>query len=183
MIKKISNKDKEDWENFLKNKEKIPSKDPIKKKAISYKKILEISNKDKEDWENFVKNKEKIPNKDFVNKKNIRTEKIKKIDLHGYTIEEANKAVEQFIQKCFDESVTKIIVITGKGLRSKNIENPYLSKDLSILKYSVPEFIESNTGLTNMIIDIMDAKIEDGGSGAFYIYLKNKFKIKQFTRE
>jgi DNA-nicking Smr family endonuclease len=178
LIKKISNKDKEDWENFLKNKEKIPSKDPIKKKAISYKKILEISNKDKEDWENFVKNKEKIPNKDFVNKKNIRTEKIKKIDLHGYTIEEANKAVEQFIQKCFDESVTKIIVITGKGLRSKNIENPYLSKDLSILKYSVPEFIESNISLNKMIIETTDAKIEDGGGGAFYIYLKNKFKIR-----
>ncbi len=140
--------------------------------------IKNISDKDKQDWENFLKNKEKIPNKDFVIKKNIRFEKIKKIDLHGYTIEEANKAVEQFIKKCFDESITKIVVITGKGLRSKNIENPYLSKDLSILKYSVPEFIESNTVLIKMIIEITDAKIEDGGSGAFYIYLKNKFKIK-----
>ena len=140
--------------------------------------IKKISDNDKEDWENFLKNKEKLPNKDFVNRKNIRKEKVKKIDLHGYTIEEANKAVEQFIQKCFDESVTKAIVITGKGLRSKNVENPYLSKDLSILKYSVPEFIESNIGLTRMIIETTDAKIEDGGSGAFYIYLKNKFKIK-----
>jgi|TARA_B110000914_G_scaffold111570_1_gene97632 DNA-nicking Smr family endonuclease len=140
--------------------------------------IKKISYKDKEDWENFLKNKEKIPNKDFVNKKNIRHEKIKKIDLHGYTIEEANKAVEQFIQKCFDESITKIIVITGKGLRSKTAENPYLSKDLSILKYSVPEFIESNIDLKKMIIEITDAKIEDGGSGAFYIYLRNKFKLK-----
>ena len=137
-----------------------------------------ISDKDKQDWENFLKKKEKIPNKDFVNKKNIRYEKIKKIDLHGHTIEEANKAVKQFIQKCFDESVTKIIVITGKGLRSKNVENPYLSKDLSILKYSVPEFIENNKSLTKIIIEITDAKIEDGGSGAFYIFLKNKFKIK-----
>ena len=137
-----------------------------------------ISDKDKQDWENFLKNKEKIHNKDFVNKRNIRQEKIKKLDLHGYTIEEANKAVEQFIQKCFDESVTKIIVITGKGLRSKNIENPYLSKDLSILKYSVPEFIDSNKTLMKMIIEMTDAKIEDGGSGAFYVYLKNKFKIK-----
>ncbi len=140
--------------------------------------IKKITEKDKQDWENFLKNKEKILNKDFINKKNIRDEKIKKIDLHGYTIEEANKAVEQFIQKCFDESVTKIIVITGKGLRSKNVENPYLSKDLSILKYSVPEFIESNTSLTNIIIQTTDAKVEDGGSGAFYVYLKNKFKIK-----
>ena len=140
--------------------------------------INKISDKDKEDWENFLKNKDKIPNKDFVNKKNLRHEKIKIIDLHGYTIEEANKTVEQFIQKCFDESVTKIIVITGKGLRSKNVENPYLSRDLSILKYSVPEFIESNISLTKMIIETADARIEDGGGGAFYIFLKNKHKIK-----
>ena len=178
MIKKISDKDKEDWENFLNNKQKTSNKDIIRKKDLSDKNIIEISNKNKQDWENFLKNKEKIPNKDFINKKNIRDEKIKKIDLHGHTIEEANKIVEQFIQKCFDENVTKIIVITGKGLRSKNVENPYLSKDLSILKYSIPEFIESNTGLTRMIIETTDAKIEDGGSGAFYIYLKNKFKIK-----
>ena len=137
-----------------------------------------ISDKDKKDWENFLNNKEKIPNKDFTSKKNIRYEKIKKIDLHGYTIEEANKAVEKFIQKCFEENFTKIIVITGKGLRSKNIENPYLSKDLSILKYSVPEYIEKNKSLTKFIIEITDAKIEDGGSGAFYIYLKNKNKSK-----
>ena len=178
MIKNISDKDKQDWENFLKNEEKIPNKDISKNKGISDKKIIENSTKDKQDWENFLKNKEKIPNKDIINKKSIRHEKIKKIDLHGYTIEEANKAVEQFIQKCFDENVTKIIVITGKGLRSKNVENPYLSKDLSILKYSVPEFIESNMSLTKMIIETTDAKIEDGGGGAFYIYLKNKHKIK-----
>ena len=140
--------------------------------------IKKISNKDRDDWNNFLKDKEKIPNKDFVNKKNIRYEKIKKIDLHGHTIEEANRAVEHFIQKCFNEGVTKIIVITGKGLRSKNIENPYLSKDLSILKYSVPEFIKNNKNITQMIIEITDAKIEDGGSGAFYIYLKNKNKFK-----
>ena len=172
MIKKISDKDKEDWENFLNNKKKNLNKNSVKKKDIKN------PNKDKQDWENFLNNKEKIPDKDFVHKKNIRYEKIKKIDLHGYTIEEANKAIEQFIQKCFDESVTKIIVITGKGLRSKNVENPYLSKDLSILKYSVPEYIENNKSLTQFIIETTDAKIEDGGSGAFYIYLKNKFKIK-----
>ena len=178
MIKKISDKDKEDWENFLKNKKKTSNKEVIKKKSFSDKKTIEISDKDKEDWENFLKNKEKIPNKDLINKKNIRYEKIKKIDLHGYTIEEANKTIEQFIQKCFDENISKIIVITGKGLRSKNVENPYLSKDLSMLKYSVPEFIESNMSLTRMIIETTDAKIEDGGGGAFYIYLKNKHKIK-----
>jgi DNA-nicking Smr family endonuclease len=173
LIKKISDKDKQDWENFLANKKNL-----LDKKFIKNKKTLEISDKDKQDWEKFLKNKEKIPNKDIVKRKNIRHEKIKKIDLHGHTIEEANKAVEQFIERCFDERVTKIIVITGKGLRSKNVENPYLSKDLSILKYSVPEFIENNKSLTQMIIETTDAKIEDGGSGAFYVYLKNKDKFK-----
>ena len=172
MIKKITDKDKEDWENFLNNKKKNLNKNSIKKKDINN------PDKDMHDWENFLNNNEKIPNKDFVQKKNIRYEKIKKIDLHGHTIEEANKAIEKFIQNCFDENVTKIIVITGKGLRSKNVENPYLSKDLSILKYSVPEFIENNKTLTHFIIEITDAKIEDGGSGAFYIYLKNRNKSK-----
>jgi DNA-nicking Smr family endonuclease len=172
LIKKITDKDKEDWENFLNNNKKIPNKNLEKKKDKNN------PDKNKQDWENFLNIEEKIPNKDFVSKKNIRYEKIKKIDLHGYTIEEANKAVEQFIQKCFDENATKIIVITGKGLRSKNTENPYLSRDLSILKYSVPEFIENNKSLTQFIIETTDAKIEDGGSGAFYVYLKNKFKIK-----
>tara|TARA_B110000305_G_scaffold231926_1_gene286106 strand:+ start:7 stop:525 length:519 start_codon:yes stop_codon:yes gene_type:complete len=170
--KKISEKDKEDWENFLTNKKKNLKEETEKK----------IKNptpeRDKEDWEKFLNSKDKIPNKDFVHKKNIRYEKIRKIDLHGFTIEEANMTIEQFIESCFDESVTKIIVITGKGLRSKNVENPYLSKDLSILKYSVPEYIEKNKSLTKFIIEITDAKIEDGGSGAFYIYLKNKNKSK-----
>ena len=168
MNKKISDKDKEDWENFLNNKKKLPNEDFLKKKN------KETPKKDKEDWENFLKSKDKIPNKDFVHKRNIRYEKIKKIDLHGYTIEEANNIIEKFIQKSFDENVTKIIVITGKGLRSKNFGNPYVSKDLSRLKYSVPEYIENNRRLTKLIIQTTDAKIEDGGSGAFYIYLKNK---------
>jgi DNA-nicking Smr family endonuclease len=173
LIKKTTDKDKEDWENFLNKKKKNLNKNFVKKKDIKN------PDKDKQDWENFLNNKEKIPNKDFIYKKNTRYEKIKKIDLHGYTIEEANKAIEKFIQKSFDENVTKIIVITGKGLRSKNVENPYLSKDLSILKYSVPEFIENNKSLTQFIIETTDAKIEDGGSGAFYVYLKNKNKFKE----
>ena len=172
MNKKISEKDKEDWENFLTNKKKNLKEETEKKT----KKLT--PERDKEDWEKFLNSKEKIPNKDFVHKKNIRYEKIRKIDLHGFTIEEANMTIEQFIESCFDESVTKIIVITGKGLRSKNVENPYLSKDLSILKYSVPEYIEKNKSLTKFIIEITDAKIEDGGSGAFYIYLRNKNKNK-----
>ena len=141
--------------------------------------IKKISNKDKEDWKNFISNDERVHNKDIFLQKKIRHQKIKKIDLHGYTLKEANTTIEQFINKCFDERVTKIIVITGKGLRSKNVENPYLSKDLSILKYSVPEYIETNKKLIKMIIEITDANIEDGGSGAFYIYLKNKNKFKE----
>ena len=130
MIKKITDKDKEDWENFLNNKKKIINNNPVKKNDI------ESPDKNKLDWESFLNNEEKIPNKDFIHKKIIRYEKLKKIDLHGYTIEEANSAIEKFIQKCFNEDVTKIIVITGKGLRSKNVENPYLSRDLSILIFS-----------------------------------------------
>jgi|TARA_B100001059_G_C17799077_1_gene565007 DNA-nicking Smr family endonuclease len=137
-----------------------------------------ISDKDKKDWENFLSSREKIPNKELDYKKKIREEKIKKIDLHGYTLEKANTAINDFVTKSFNENVTKIIVITGKGLRSKNIADPFLSKDLSILKYSVPEFIENNKDLMKMIIEITDAKIEDGGSGAFYVYLRNKNKIK-----
>jgi len=137
-----------------------------------------ISNKDKKDWENFVNNKERVPNKDISLKKINREESIRKIDLHGYTLQNANETIEKAIKKYFEDNVTKIIVITGKGLRSKNITNPYVSKDLSILKYSVPEYIESNKNLLKMIIEITDAKIEDGGSGAFYIFLKNKHKYR-----
>ena len=138
--------------------------------------IKKISDKDKIDWQNFISNKEKIPNKDFVFQKKARYEKVRKIDLHGHTIEEANKTIEKFILKNYNDEITKIIVITGKGLRSKNVVNPYVSKELSILKYSVPEFVESNKELMSKIIEVTDAKIEDGGSGAFYIYLKNKKK-------
>jgi len=139
-----------------------------------------ISDKDKKDWENFISNKEKIPNKDLFLKKTRRQKLIKIIDLHGNTLESANRVIDKFIKKCFQLDVTKIIVITGKGLRSNSASNPYVSKDLSILKYSVPEFIESNENLMKMVIKITDAKIEDGGSGAFYIHLKNKLKNEKY---
>ena len=96
--------------------------------------------------------------------------------MHGYTLEQANKAVEDFITKSFLDRVNKLIVVTGKGIHSDNEKNPYVSKDLSILKYSVPEFISNSKKLMQMIYDIRDAKIEDGGSGAFYIYLKKNKK-------
>tara|TARA_B110000196_G_C20764024_1_gene483440 strand:+ start:28 stop:453 length:426 start_codon:yes stop_codon:yes gene_type:complete len=137
-----------------------------------------ISDQDKKDWESFISNKEKVPNKDLSLNKNKRLELTKIIDLHGHTLENANKVIDQFINKCFEESVTRIIVITGKGTRSNSASNPYVSYDLSILKHSVPEFIKSNTNLMKIIINIADAKIEDGGGGAFYIYLKKKLKNK-----
>ena len=132
-----------------------------------------ISNKDKKDWKNFLSSKDKIYNKDlFVSQKNTNKELIETIDLHGLSLENANKAVSDFINKCFHNNINRIIVITGKGLRSNNIDNPYVSKDLSILKYSVPEYIKSNINLMKMIKNIKEADIKDGGSGAFNIYLK-----------
>jgi len=130
-----------------------------------------ISNKDKKDWENFISSKEKVENKDLQNKKKkfISTQSI---DLHGYTLEEANKIIEKFILKAYSDKINKLIVITGKGLHSQNEKNPYVSKDLSILKYSVPEFIRNNVELMKIIYEIKDAEINDGGSGAFYIFLK-----------
>jgi len=132
-----------------------------------------ISDKDKRDWQSFISSKDKIPDKDFRPQAN-NTLKVKSIDLHGYTLEQANIAIEKFISKSFEEKVSKLIVVTGKGIHSDVEKDPYVSKDLSILKYSVPEFIHNNQNLMKLINDIQDASIEDGGSGAFYIYLRKK---------
>tara|TARA_B000000437_G_scaffold85638_1_gene62130 strand:+ start:13 stop:432 length:420 start_codon:yes stop_codon:yes gene_type:complete len=134
-----------------------------------------ISDKDKIDWENFLNSNEKLIDKDYKKKTNS-TYSSRTIDLHGYTLEQANIAIEKFIIKSFSEKINKLIVVTGKGIHSDNEKNPYVSKDLSILKYSVPEFISNNKILMEMIYDIQDAKIEDGGSGAFYIHLKKNKK-------
>jgi DNA-nicking Smr family endonuclease len=132
-----------------------------------------ILDKDKQAWENFLSSDEKLDNKDFkLNKK--KTLKIKNIDLHGYTLQEANKTILEFINNSYDNGVSKIIVVTGKGLHSNVEKDPYVSKDLSILKYSVPEFIENKVELMKKIVEIKDADIQDGGSGAFYIFLKKK---------
>ena len=136
----------------------------------------DISEKDKKDWLNFINSKEEVSNKDQHYEKKINS-KIKKIDLHGYTLDEANKTIENFIIQSFSEKVNKLVVITGKGLHSNNENDPYVSKNLGILKYSVPEFILKNESLMSLINEITDAKIEDGGSGAFYIYLKKNKNI------
>ena len=136
-----------------------------------------ISDKDKKDWNKFLNSTEKLPNKDFKHQIN-KNLKIRSIDLHGYTLDEANKTIEDFINKAFSENVNKLVVVTGKGLHSENEKDPYVSKDLGILKYSVPEFITNNSSLMNMINEITDAKIEDGGAGAFYIFLKKNKIIR-----
>ena len=132
-----------------------------------------ISDKDRLDWEDFLSSKDKLPNKDIEskNKKNLKS---RLIDLHGYSLDEANKLIEKFIYKSYNENISKLIVVTGKGLHSDIEKNPYVSKNLSILKHSVPEFISSNQNLMKIINDFKDASIEDGGSGAFYIYLRKK---------
>ena len=136
-----------------------------------------ISDKDKKDWQSFILGKDKLPNKDFkAQKKN--TLKVRSIDLHGYTLEQANNAIEEFILKAYEEKVGKLIVVTGKGIHSDVERDPYVSKDLSILKYSVPEFINNNQNLMEVINDIQDATIEDGGTGAFYVFLKKNRSIK-----
>ena len=130
-----------------------------------------LSNKDKKDWQTFISSKDKIPDKDF--KPEFKNPlRIRSIDLHGYTLEQANIAIEKFILKSYEEKISKLIVVTGKGIHSNVEKDPYVSRDLSILKYSVPEFISNNKSLMNVINEIADAEIDDGGSGAFYIYLK-----------
>ena len=137
-----------------------------------------ISDKDKKAWKDFLSSNEKLPNKD--NKLNTSLNvKIKHIDLHGFTLQEANKTIEKFINDSYDHNVSKIVVVTGKGLHSSVEKDPYVSKDLSILKYSVPDFIENNPDIMKKVIEIKDAEVKDGGSGAFYIFLKkNNNKLK-----
>ena len=130
-----------------------------------------ISYKDKKDWNNFINSRDKVPDKD-VKTKDKKIFKTRSIDLHGYTLDEANKTIENFINKAFLENINKLIVVTGKGLHSDNEKNPYISKDLSILRYSVPEYIKKNNELMKLIIEFKEASIQDGGEGAFHIHLK-----------
>ena len=132
-----------------------------------------ISDKDKKDWQDFLSKNDPLPNKDSkISEENIT--KSKSFDLHGYSLDQANKQIEDLIKSSHESGIKKLIIVTGKGIHSKNEKDPYISKDLGILKYSVPEFIANNASLMNMINEITDAKIEDGGGGAFYIFLKKK---------
>ena len=132
-----------------------------------------ISDKDKKDWHDFLSSDENLPNKD-LDLKEKNTKNIVTFDLHGYSLDDANKTVKKLIFESFKNNVSKLIIVTGKGLHSQNEKNPYVAKDLGILKNSVPEYIKTNKDLTEMIRGIEDADIKDGGEGAFYIYLKKK---------
>ena len=132
-----------------------------------------LSKKDLKVWKDFTEGKEKLFNKDSVNKENKYKQKESTLDLHGFSLDQANSKIEKFITTCFEKKIEKLNIITGKGLRSKVEQNPYQSKDLGILKYSVPEFIKSNSELMKLIKEIKEANERDGGSGAFDIYLKN----------
>ena len=131
----------------------------------------QISDKDKKDWQNFLSKKEKLPDKDNSHFKD-KSIKISEIDLHGFTLDEANKTVDRFINESYEKGINKIRIVTGKGLHSDNEKNPYISKDLSILRYSIPEYIKKNNDLMKLIIEFKEATIQDGGDGAFYIHLK-----------
>ena len=132
-----------------------------------------ISDKDKKDWENFLSNKEVLKDKDSLELKE-KVIKTQSFDLHGFTLDEANKEIDHLIRQSYKNGTSKLIIVTGKGLHSEHEKDPYVSKDLGILRYSVPEYIKNNNELMSMIYEIRTADIEDGGSGAFYIFLKKK---------
>ena len=136
--------------------------------------IKKISNQDKKDWKKFIDNNEKLENKDIEIRKIIKNYKSRSIDLHGYSLESANETISNFICKCYLDGVNSIQVITGKGSRSKNKQDPYLSIDLSILKYSVPNYIKNNSSLMKKIKLIDMDSVNDINQGTFNIILKKK---------
>ena len=131
-----------------------------------------LSDKDKKDWINFINSSEKLQSKD-LEQSNDRIILERSIDLHGFTLEEANKEISKFIENCYLNKVKKINVITGKGMRSKNINDPYQSSELSILKYSVPEYIKNNSELMKKIIKIDFESVDSPSKGNFNIILKS----------
>ena len=143
------------------------------------KKKSTVSSKDKKEWIDFTKQIGNIhPKEADFSQTNTRINKVRKLDLHGYSISESNKIVKKFIVESFDYGYKKLLIVTGKGSRSKSYDNPYVSEKLSVLRYSVPEFIKNDENLDNKINRISTADIKDGGEGAIYIFLKNN---KKFT--
>ena len=142
------------------------------------KKKYSASSKDKKDWADFTKQVGNISvtEDDFL-EENQQINKVRKLDLHGYSLDNANKVVKKFIIESFDKGYNKLLVVTGKGLRSKSYDNPYISDNLSVLKNSVPEYIKNNENLNSIINKITQADQKDGGEGAINIFLKNNKKF------
>ncbi len=128
---------------------------------------------DKKTWEEYIKNPSDIYDKDQGNSNSIQRRERYKFDLHGFTLDDANDKVKEIIKHCVKNKFKEILLITGKGIHSTNEEDTYVSKNLGKLKYSVPEFISTNSDLNKLIISINDAEKKDGGEGALIIKLKN----------
>tara|TARA_B100000029_G_scaffold261246_1_gene257547 strand:- start:413 stop:820 length:408 start_codon:yes stop_codon:yes gene_type:complete len=129
---------------------------------------------DQKDWENFLNNPSDIFDKDKLKKKNQKLFRKYKFDFHGYSIDNANKKVENLIYKSFEEGVSELLIITGKGSHSSKKDDVYVSKEYSKLQNTLPEFIKNNSELTSKIQSIRQAPKEFGGDGALIIKLKNK---------
>ena len=132
-----------------------------------------ISEKDRKTWDEFLSNNQKLPDKDNIQNKKI-IKKTRSLDLHGENLDEANSIIENFIKKSYEDRIQKLIIVTGKGLHSNNDKDPYVSKNFGILKYSIPEFVRNNEDLMKIISNISEASVKDGGTGAFYIFLKKR---------
>ena len=139
-----------------------------------------VSSKDKKDWIDFTKQISNISPKeaDFL-QNNTEINKVRKLDLHGFSLSESNKIVKKFVVESFDQGYKKLLIITGKGLRSKSYDNPYISEKFSVLRYAVPEFINNDESLNNKVRKISITDIKNGGEGAIYIFLKSN---KKFTK-
>ena len=142
------------------------------------KKKYSASSKDKKDWVNFTKQIGNVVVKeDDLLEKNKQINKVRKIDLHGYSLNNANKVVKKFIIESFNQNYKKLLIVTGKGSRSKSYDDPYISESLSVLKNSVPEYIKNDENLNSIISKIVQASQKDGGEGAINIFLKNNKKL------
>ena len=133
----------------------------------------DLSSEDKKVWDEFIRNLNDVHDKEensLFNKNRIRRFKF---DLHGFTLDEANKKVKEIIFHCVEKNYKEILFITGKGIHSTNEKDVFVSKNLGKLKFSVPEFIKSDIELNKLILSINDADIKDGGEGAMLVKLKN----------
>ena len=136
-----------------------------------------LSDKDLKDWNKFIKNKDKINPKDELYEPSTNKNRSTfVIDLHGYGLDQANKFVEKTINECFEKEFSIVNIITGKGMRSKSVEDPYKSSELSILKHSIPDFINSNIELMRKIKNIDNTNEKNLGSFNVYLKSKNKFR-------